>query len=60
LTAILALTTATPAWAWGRLVYRLAERHLSARAKAAVARLLEPDESLAETSIWADDHRQTR
>jgi nuclease S1 len=53
--------SATPAWAWGRLGHRLiakmAERHLSPEAKAAVAELLEPGESLADASAWADENR---
>ncbi len=53
---------AVPSWAWGplghRLSGRLAERHLNPRAKAAVASLLEPGESLADASTWADEHRR--
>jgi hypothetical protein len=49
-------------WAWGRLGHRaiakLAELHLSPAAKAAIAQLLEPGESLADTSTWADEHRR--
>ena len=52
---------ATPAWAWGRLghrvISRLAEKHMTPEAKAAVAALLEPGESLADASLWADQNR---
>jgi hypothetical protein len=51
-----------PAWAWGRLGHRviskLAERHLSDRARAEIEALLEPGESLADCSTWADEHRR--
>lgn len=57
-----ALQAASPSWAWGplghRLAARLAERHLNPRARAAVAALLEPGESLADASTWADEHRR--
>jgi len=61
-TAALAdLQAATPAWAWGRLghrvISRLAERHLTPQAKAANAELLEPGESPADASMWADENR---
>ncbi len=49
-----------PAHAWGRLGHRasarLAESRLSPRARAIVQELLEPDESLADASTWADEH----
>ncbi len=52
---------ATPAFAWGRLRHRviakLAERHLSPSAKAAITELLLPGESLADCSTWADEVR---
>jgi hypothetical protein len=61
LTLIAALQAATPAWAWGRLghrvIARFAERHMTTEAKAAVASLLEPGESLADASLWADQNR---
>jgi len=61
LTLAIALQTATPAWAWGRLghrvIARLAERHMTPDAKAAVAALLSPGESLADASLWADENR---
>jgi hypothetical protein len=61
LTLLVALQSATPAWAWGRLghrvISRLAEQHLTPAAKAGVADLLEPGDSLADASLWADQNR---
>jgi nuclease S1 len=61
LTLVAALHTATPVWAWGRLghrvISRLAEKHLTPKAKAEIAELLEPGESLADASLWADENR---
>jgi nuclease S1 len=55
------LQFAAPAWAWGRLghraIARLAERHLTDRARAEIKVLLEPGESLADCSTWADEVR---
>lgn len=52
--------TPRPAGAWGRLGHRasarLAESRLSPRARAIVRDLLEPGESLADASTWADEH----
>jgi len=52
--------TPRPAEAWGRLGHRasarLAESRLSPRARAIVRDLLEPGESLADASTWADEH----
>jgi nuclease S1 len=52
----------TPAWAWGRLghrvISRLAEAHMTPEAKAAVKALLAEGESLADASLWADEHRR--
>jgi hypothetical protein len=60
LTLLVALQ-ATPAFAWGRLGHRviakLAERHLTDRAKAEIKALLESGESLADCSTWADEVR---
>jgi hypothetical protein len=60
--SLLIIQSATPAWAWGRIGHRaiakLAERHLSPAAKTAIAELLEPGESLADCSTWADEHRR--
>jgi hypothetical protein len=62
LTLLLILSTAPPVWAWGglghRLTARIAERYLNPKAKNAVAALLEPGESLADASTWADDHQR--
>jgi hypothetical protein len=60
LSLLILLQSASPAWAWGRLghrfIARLAERHLTDRAKAEIKALLEPGESLADASNWADQH----
>ena len=62
LTLLVALQTATPAWAWGRLGHRLtariAERHLNPKAKEAVKALLDEGETLADASTWADEHKR--
>jgi hypothetical protein len=62
LTLLVIVQTATPAWAWGRLghrvIARLTDKHLTPEAKAAVAELLGPGESLADASTWADDYRR--
>jgi hypothetical protein len=62
LTLLLALQSAMPAWAWGRLghrvITRLAEQKLNPNAKLAIAALLEPGESLADASTWPDEHRR--
>jgi hypothetical protein len=46
------------AFAWGRLghrvIARLAEKHMTPEAKAAVAAVLELGESMADASPWAD------
>jgi hypothetical protein len=56
----LAFQSAAPAWAWGpfghRVIARFAEKNLTPRANAALAELLEPGESLADASLWADDN----
>jgi hypothetical protein len=41
-----------------RVISRLAEMQLTPQAKAGVAALLEPGESLADASTWADEHRR--
>ena len=41
-----------------RVSAMLAERHLTDRAKAEIKALLEPGESLADCSTWADEHRR--
>jgi nuclease S1 len=59
---LIALENAMPAHAWGRLghgvISRIAENNLNAKAKAAIAELLEPDETLADASTWADENRR--
>jgi nuclease S1 len=49
-----------PTRAWGRLGHRasarFAQSRLSPRARAIIQDLLEPDESLADASTWADEH----
>jgi nuclease S1 len=61
LTLLIATQATTPVWAWGRLghrvISRVAEKHLTPAAKAAVVELLEPGESLADASTWADEVR---
>jgi hypothetical protein len=61
LALLVALQTATPAWAWGRLdhrvISRIAEKQLTPKAKAAITELLVPGESLADASLWADENR---
>ena len=56
---LLMLWAASQCWAWGRLGHRviakLAERHLTDQAKAEIKALLEPGESLADCSTWADE-----
>jgi len=55
---------AIDARAWGRLAHRaagrLAEARLTPKARAAVLALLEPGESLADASLWADEVRRDR
>ncbi len=54
----------TPAWAWGRLGHRvagkIAESRLTPAAKSAVESLLEPGETIADVSTWADEVRRDR
>jgi nuclease S1 len=58
---LVAVHPGAPAWAWGRLghrvISRIAEKNLTAKAKAGIAGLLEPGESLADASLWADENR---
>jgi nuclease S1 len=62
LVLLIALQNATPAWAWGRLghrvISRIAEKNLNPQAKAAIAELLDPGETLADASTWADENRR--
>jgi nuclease S1 len=61
LAMLIALQAATPVWAWGRLghrvISRIAEENLTPKAKVAIVALLEPGESLADASLWADENR---
>ncbi len=58
---LIAFQVAGPAWAWGKLGHRVvaefAERHISPAARDAIAELLEPGETLADASTWADENR---
>jgi len=60
--ALAALWIAAPAWGWGRLGHRvagrIAEDRLTPAALKAVRAILEPGESLADVSSWADDYRR--
>jgi hypothetical protein len=53
---------ARDAGAWGTIAHRaastVAESRLTPRARAKVRELLEPDETLAAASLWADEHRR--
>jgi nuclease S1 len=59
--SLVLLLSVAPAWGWGRLGHRvagkIAEDRLTPSAKAAVLALLEPGESLADISTWADEVR---
>jgi nuclease S1 len=58
--ACLLLGLSRPALAWGRIAHRasarLAESRLSPQARAIIRELLEPGESLADASTWADEN----
>lgn len=51
-------------FAWGReghrLIAQLASQHLNARARAEIARLLAPGETIASVAAWADEIRPQR
>ena len=59
---ILLMLATTPVRAWGnkghRLIARVAESHLSDKARAAVNKILDQDEDMADASTYADDHKQ--
>jgi hypothetical protein len=61
LTALLIFHGTTPVWAWGRLghrvISRFAKQHISEKARDALAELLEPTETIADASTWADSYR---
>jgi hypothetical protein len=58
--ALFFLGVARPVFAWGRLAHRasakLAESRLSPHARAIIRDLLEPGESMADASTWADEN----
>ncbi len=60
LAALLLAAWAGPALAWGRVVHRasakLTESLLSPQARAVIRDLLEPGETLADASTWADEN----
>jgi nuclease S1 len=62
LALLIALQAATPPWAWGRLghrvISRIAKQHMTEKARDALAELLEPGETIADASTWADEHRR--
>jgi nuclease S1 len=62
LVLLVTLTSAAPAWAWGRLghrvISRFAEQRLTDKAKPGIAALFPERESLADASTWADEHRR--
>jgi hypothetical protein len=64
LTALATLLSAPPAFGWGRIGHRtssrLCETLLTPATKAAIRELLEPGESLADASLWPDEHRRER
>jgi hypothetical protein len=61
LTLFVVVQPAPPCWAWGRLGHRviskLAEQHLTEKAKAGIAALLPSGQSIADASTWADEIR---
>jgi nuclease S1 len=60
--ALISLSSPCTAWAWGRtghrVISRFAKQHLTEKARDAIAELLEPGETLADASTWADEHRR--
>ncbi|WP_165072965.1 S1/P1 nuclease [Paludisphaera rhizosphaerae] len=62
LVGVVSLQSAPQAFAWGRVGHRVigrgVEARLSPKAKAAVAALLAPGETLADASVWADEHKR--
>lgn len=63
LTIAMTAAPSRPAWAWGRdghrAAARLAETRLTPEARAIIRDLLEPGESLADASTWADENVRT-
>lgn len=64
LVALTTLAAASTALGWGRIGHRtsarLCETLLTPATKAAIRDLLEPGESLADASLWPDEHRRER
>ena len=62
LAIVIVLQSTTPVWAWGRLGHRvtsrIAKRHRTEETRDAVAELLEPGETIADASTWADENRR--
>lgn len=62
MTLVSAICCGGPAWGWGalghRVIAKFAERHLSESAQDGIRELLEPGESLADASTWADENRE--
>jgi nuclease S1 len=60
---VVAVGPARQALAWGRMAHRaatrLAESRLTPQARAAIRDLLEPGESLADASTWADENNRS-
>jgi hypothetical protein len=56
------LICSTEVFGWGRIghrvISRFAEERLTGKAKAGIAALLPLGESLADASLWADEHRR--
>jgi len=59
---LLGIGPARQALAWGRMAHRastrLAETRLTPKARVLIRKLLEPGESLADASIWADENNR--
>jgi len=59
---LLGVSPQVDALAWGKVAHRAAstvvENHLTPAATAAIRDLLEPGETLADASLWADEHRR--
>jgi hypothetical protein len=59
---VVGLWAGRDAMAWGKIGHRVAstlvENHLSSAAASAVRDLLEPGETLADASLWADEHKR--
>ncbi|MDR3632808.1 MAG: S1/P1 nuclease [Isosphaeraceae bacterium] len=62
LSLALTMVTTRSAWAWGRMGHRvagqLAESRLTPVARRSVQELLEPGETLADASLWADEQKR--